>query len=83
MESLQERLDECWIVRAPAACVARVFIRELKYSLLLFDEVLMDATAAELTGFVRSLAHRKHTPVIISQKSADFLTLARKVARRF
>ncbi len=83
LEYLQESLQECWIVRAPAACVARLFIDKLNYAVLLFDEQLMDTTGAQLARFVRSLAHRKHTPVIISQQPADLLKLARKVAQQF
>jgi hypothetical protein len=81
LDYLEESLDDCWIVRAPAGHVARLFIDKLNYSLLLFNEQLMDTTGAELTRFVRSLAHRKHTPVIISKQSDNFELLARTITR--
>lgn len=78
---LQQRLEECWIVRAPAACVARLFIDKLNYAVLLFDEMLMDATARELVRFTRELPHRRCTPIIIVKKSDEFESLARAIMR--
>jgi hypothetical protein len=82
LEYLKERLDECWMVRAPAACVARPFIEHLNYSLLVFDEVLMDGTARELERFTRELENRRWTPVIIFKKSDEFESLARNISNR-
>jgi hypothetical protein len=81
MEYLQDELEDCWIVRAPAACVARIFIRKLKYSLLLSDEVLMDATAQELASFAREFARKKGTPFVVVKDSDDDARLARAVRR--
>ncbi len=81
MEYLQDRLEDCWIVRAPAACVARIFIRELKYSLLLSDEMLMDATAQELASFAREFALKEGTPFVVVKDSDDCVRLARAVRR--
>lgn len=81
MNYLQDRLDDCWTVRAPAACVARILIRGLPYSLLLFDDVLMDSTGAELTRFVRSLEHRRHTPITLFRRRDNLELLARTITR--
>jgi hypothetical protein len=76
LKYLEDELDDCWIVRAPAACVARCFIEHLNYSLLLFDEVLMDATARELAAFTRGLTHRQSVPIVIVKKEDEFAWLA-------
>jgi hypothetical protein len=81
MKYLEACLDDCWIVRAPAGCVARHFIEKLKHSLLLFDEVLMDTTGQELADFTRQLSHRERTPIIIVRKSDNFELLARTIKR--
>jgi hypothetical protein len=81
LEYLTERLDECWIVRAPAACVARTFIEHLDYSLFVFDEVLMDGTAQELTRFARESAKGKDTPILTVKKSDNLELLARTITR--
>jgi hypothetical protein len=78
---LTERLDECWVVRAPAACVARLFIKHLKHSLFVFDEVLMDGTAQELTRFTREIANRERTPILIVKKSDNLELLAITIER--
>jgi len=81
LEYLTERLDECWIVRAPAACVARPFIEHLDYSLFVFDEVLMDGMAQELTRFARESAKGKDTPILTVKKSDNLELLARTITR--
>jgi hypothetical protein len=73
---LEERLDDCWFVRAPAGCVARSFIEHLEYSLLLFDETLMDMSAQELATFTRGLTRRQSVPIVIVQPEEEFEWLA-------
>jgi hypothetical protein len=41
----------------------------------------MDTTGAELTGLIRSLAHRKRTPVLIPLCSDSFELLTRTILR--
>jgi hypothetical protein len=81
LKYLAGSLNACWIVRAPAACVARPFIEHLKYSLLVFDAELMDTTARELANFTRALPHRRRTPIIIIKQPDEFASLARAVTR--
>jgi hypothetical protein len=76
LKYLEGELEDCWIVRAPAACVARSFIKHLEYSLLLFDEVLMDTTARELAAFTRGLAHRQSVPIVIVEQGDTFAWVA-------
>ncbi|HEX7999976.1 MAG TPA: hypothetical protein VF528_16425 [Pyrinomonadaceae bacterium] len=78
---LQDNLAECWIVSAPAACVARLFIDKLNYSLLLFDNALTDATAQELSRYTRTLPHRAHTPIIILNPSQELKRLPKAITR--
>ena len=78
---LEERLEDCWITRAPSGSVARPFIVQLKHSLMLFDELLMDTTARELTCFTRTLPTRQGTPIIIVKKLDNFELLARTISR--
>jgi hypothetical protein len=73
---LEETLDDCWIVRAPAGCVARCFIEHLEYALLLFDETLMDMSADELATFARGLERRQSVPIVIVQPEEEFEWLA-------
>jgi DNA-binding response OmpR family regulator len=82
LDYLQERLDDCWIVRAPAGHVARPFIDKLNYSLLLFDEDLVDTTGLALARFTRELPHRQCTPIIVTKKSDEFESLSRAISRR-
>ena len=81
MKYLEQHLTDCWTTRAPSGSVARPFIAQLKLSLILFDELLMDTTAQELTCFTRALANRKCTPIIIVKKSDNFELLARTITR--
>jgi hypothetical protein len=48
----------------------------VNYSLLLFDEVLLDTTGLEVACFMQELAHRQSTPFITVKKSDDFELLA-------
>ncbi|HEX8000904.1 MAG TPA: hypothetical protein VF528_21160 [Pyrinomonadaceae bacterium] len=82
MHYLEDELEDCWIVRAPAACVARLFIDKLNYSLLLFDEVLLDTTGLALASFTRGLAHRERTPIIIVKNADNLNLLSRAITRR-
>ena len=81
MKYLEQHLEECWTTRAPSGSVARPFIAQLKLSLMLFDELLMDTTAQDLTYFTRELAHRKRTPILIVKPSDNFELLARTITR--
>ncbi len=79
---LEDRLNECWIVRAPAGCVGRLFIEKLKHSLFLFDEVLMDMTGRALARSARQSAYSPCAPIIIVKQPVDFEWLASKITRR-
>lgn len=81
LKYLEERLAECWIVRAPAGCVGRIFIEHLEYSLLLFDAELMDGMGQALAEFTRGLAHRQETPIIIVKKVQSLELLAKTIKR--
>ena len=81
MTYLEQHLEDCWTTRASSASVARPFIAQLKLSLLLFDELLMDMAAQELTCFTRALMHRKRTSIIVVKKSDNFELLARTITR--
>ncbi|MDX6696214.1 MAG: hypothetical protein QOF02_3817 [Blastocatellia bacterium] len=76
LDYLKARLEECWIVRAPAGCVARPFIEHLRYSVLVFDEVLMDMTAREVAGWTRELAGREGRAVVVFRKWDEFEMVA-------
>lgn len=68
LEAVQEALkDEGWLViRCPDGRAARTFIESgIRYELLLFDKELPGTNGIELLRLVRSLEHRKHTPVIL------------------
>lgn len=81
LKRLEDSLEDCWIVRAPAGCVARPLIEHLRYSLLLFDATLMDTTARELAAFARTLANREDTPLLIINHPDDPETLALAITR--
>jgi hypothetical protein len=75
---LQDKLQDCFVVRAPSGYVARVFIAgEINYSFFLFDEELPDTTGAELKGF--TLKHCEWTPVAIIQNSDNFRSIVKAV----
>jgi hypothetical protein len=65
LKSLKDRLTDGRIVRSPSGSVTRLLIASINYSLLLFDEVLLDETGKELEGFARALPHHTRTPIII------------------
>ncbi len=79
---LEDRLEDCWITRAPAGCVGRLFIEQLQRSLFLFDEVLMDMTGRELARDARKSALMPCTPIIIVKQPVNFEWLASKITRR-
>ena len=70
---------DCFVARSPVL-TARTLIRsDVQYSLLLFDET---AAGAELESYVRTLAHREHTPVIIVKESEGSGRLLDVIRRR-
>ena len=72
LQILNGILTGCRVVRCPGGSNAYLLIKsDIKYSLLLFDDEPLGTTGAELKRFAHSLEHRKHTPVIIHQKSDD------------
>jgi CheY-like chemotaxis protein len=77
---LQSELGDCQIVRCPDGS-ALVLIKQISYSLLLFDEVLPDMTGKELSQTVRLLEHRKQTPMIVWKYSECFASVARVIMR--
>lgn len=81
LQYLEDTLTDCWTIRAPAACVGRIFIEHLNYSLLLFDQQLMDTTGQELADFTRQLPHRQQTPIIILRKANNHALLALTIKR--
>jgi DNA-binding response OmpR family regulator len=81
LKFLQEILEDCQIVRCPNGAQAKLFIAQIKYSLLLFDEKLPDATGKELTEFARESARVEMTPSIIIKRSANYDVLARDIGR--
>ncbi|HEY0406325.1 MAG TPA: hypothetical protein VGC89_11395 [Pyrinomonadaceae bacterium] len=81
LKYLEDSFQDCWIVRAPAACVARSFIERLKYSLFVFDEELMDTTGRELAAFAGTLAESERTPIVIVKESDELAAVARRIKR--
>jgi len=79
LQYLEDRLDDCWFVRAAAGCVARSFIEHLEYSLLLFDETLMDMSGRELATLTRGMERRQSVPIVIVRPGANCERLARKL----
>jgi DNA-binding response OmpR family regulator len=75
------RLD-CFVVRCPSGRLSYCLIEsEIKYSLLLFDEQLLDMTGKELAEFARAVKHRKQIPILIVEKSDDLSVLASEIVR--
>jgi CheY-like chemotaxis protein len=70
--AVKETLErEGWRVEAcadGAAALAKLESGE-SYALLIFDNVLPGLSGLELTRRARSLAHRRHTPVVIASAS--------------
>jgi DNA-binding response OmpR family regulator len=81
LKFLREILEDCQIIRCPNGSQARLFIAQIKYSCLLFDEELPDTTGGELTEFARESARRELTPSLIIKKAANYDVLARDIAR--
>lgn len=65
LEFLQGSLESCQIIRCPIGSVARILIKELKYSVIISDEELMDTSGLELAHFARTIEHHAHTPIIL------------------
>jgi DNA-binding response OmpR family regulator len=61
--------------------VARILIRSINYSLLLFEHELPDTTGAELAQFTRALPHREQTPIILISASEREACVVETVAR--
>jgi DNA-binding response OmpR family regulator len=78
LKSTLSKVD-CFVVRAPTGYVARPFIKNINYSLLLCDKELPDTNALELASFTR--AHRECTPLVIFRQAQAFDSLARVIAR--
>jgi DNA-binding response OmpR family regulator len=78
---LKYTLADCQLIRCPNGWQARLFIKEVKYSLLLFDEELPDTTGRALAKFARESARVELTPSIIVRKSAKGEVLARDITR--
>jgi hypothetical protein len=77
---LQEKLKDCFVVRAPSGYVARTFIAgEINYSVFLFDEELPDSTGADLKSF--TLKHRECTPIAIIEDSDNLGSIVKAIAR--
>jgi len=63
LKYLQSKLEDCAVVRSPDSSQARLFIENINYSLLLFDEELPDTTGQELTDFTRRLRCKNYLEV--------------------
>jgi DNA-binding response OmpR family regulator len=80
LQFLQYSLEDCRVVRCPDGSQARLFIKKIEYSLLLFDEELLDTTGEALKDFTRALS-RRTPPIMIVQGTEDFESLARAITR--
>jgi DNA-binding response OmpR family regulator len=78
---LRDTLRDCQLVRAPSGSVARILIKGINYSLLLFAHELPDMTGTELMQFTRALPHRERTPIISISPSEREASIVEKVAR--
>lgn len=65
LEFLRNIVAVCRITRCPIGSIARLFIRDINYSLILLDEELPDANGLELAHFARSLKYHEQTPIIV------------------
>ena len=75
---LQDKLQDCFVVRAPSGYVARVLIKgESSYSLFLFDKELPDTTVSELISYTH--VHRERVPVIIFKPSNNFHSIVKAI----
>ncbi len=80
-ECLRETLRDCRIVGAPSGDVARILIRSINYSLLLFAPELPDMTGKELAQLTRALPHRERTPMITIWAGARPAKIVETIAR--
>jgi DNA-binding response OmpR family regulator len=78
---LQSELRDCQVVRCPDGS-ALTLIKEISYSLLLFDEVLPDMTGKELAGLTRALPHRERTPIITIRAGECGAKIVETIARK-
>ena len=53
------------LVYCPGGSVERLLKSDIRYDLFLFDLDLLNESGLELCRMVRSLAHRRHIPIII------------------
>ena len=74
---ISDSLSDCFVVRCPDKLTARTLIKGMNYSLLLFDDELLDI---ELESFSRS--RRSCTPVLIYRKEDDFNQLVESIIRQ-
>lgn len=81
LKSLQDRLTDCRIVRSPSGSVARILMKSILYSLLLFDEDLPDMTGKELERYARALPHQEQTPIITIRTGEREAKIVETVAR--
>ncbi|MGA9994172.1 MAG: hypothetical protein WBP93_02105, partial [Pyrinomonadaceae bacterium] len=63
----------------PGGSTSRSLIKNISYSLLLFDDELPDTTGAELKRFASSSAYCKKPPVVIFKKSDEFSLLVQTI----
>ena len=68
-------------MRAPDGSIARLFIKHINYSLLLFDHELPDTTGTELVKFTRTLPHRERTPIKLISPSEREARIVETIAR--
>ncbi len=80
-QCLRETLSDCRVVHAPGGSVARILIKGINYSLLLFAPELPDTTGTELAQFTRALPHRERTPIILISASEEEASIVETVAR--
>ena len=78
---LRETLRDCQTVCAPEGSAARLFIKHINYSLLLFDHELPDTTGTELAKFTRALPHRKQTRIKLISPGEGEDSIVESIAR--
>jgi DNA-binding NtrC family response regulator len=83
LKYLQSNLRDCRVVRSPGDSTVRGLIKNINYSLLLFDEELPDTTGVELAEYACSLERQPSTPFIIIKKGDSFESLAKAIMEVF
>lgn len=68
-------------MRSPDGSIARLLMKSILYSLLLFDEVLPDTTGKELEGFACTLLHHAGTQIITIRAGEHEAKIVEMVAR--